>query len=310
MNLLLAGGLVFVAISKREDAKPPAPEKTIGPVAVATSPAPQQAEAQPQPFRWQQLDSGSDYRDFIAKLRAIGCPENTIEDIVKGNVSRAFAWERSRQKNDGLGNGPWSEASELAVVNDLLGKPPAMSAGISPQGTAGGFAVNQSAAQAQVESGSLPSQCAQNGQDGNNWTAENAGQQQNLQFYPWLFQRGSSSASGSVSGGQPAIQSQQPNVSSGQTQNPSAVEPQNNVPANANPDDPSGEKSPAGPDFSARDSGPPGPPDPLGPNDPFAKSAQDINELDTLNYQNWFNQQVESQSGNGSFGLDLGGAPL
>ena len=41
-------------------------------------------------FRWAQLES-EDYRDYINRLRAIGCPEQTIRDIVIADVDKMLA---------------------------------------------------------------------------------------------------------------------------------------------------------------------------------------------------------------------------
>jgi hypothetical protein len=41
-------------------------------------------------FRWAQLES-EDYRDYIARLRAIGCPEQTIRDLVIADVDKMLA---------------------------------------------------------------------------------------------------------------------------------------------------------------------------------------------------------------------------
>jgi hypothetical protein len=41
-------------------------------------------------FRWAQLES-EDYRDYIARLRSIGCPEQTIRDIVIADVDKMLA---------------------------------------------------------------------------------------------------------------------------------------------------------------------------------------------------------------------------
>ena len=41
-------------------------------------------------FRWEQLES-EDYRTYIARLRAIGCPEQTIRDIVIADVDKMLA---------------------------------------------------------------------------------------------------------------------------------------------------------------------------------------------------------------------------
>ena len=47
-------------------------------------------------FDWRQVES-SDYRTYIQNLRAIGCPEKTIQDIVVADVNALFD---SREKND------------------------------------------------------------------------------------------------------------------------------------------------------------------------------------------------------------------
>lgn len=41
-------------------------------------------------FRWAQLES-EDYRDYIARLRSIGCPEQTIRDIIIADVDKMLA---------------------------------------------------------------------------------------------------------------------------------------------------------------------------------------------------------------------------
>jgi hypothetical protein len=42
-----------------------------------------------QPFNWSQLES-SDYRTYVANLRSIGCPEQTIRDIVAADLDNAY----------------------------------------------------------------------------------------------------------------------------------------------------------------------------------------------------------------------------
>ena len=55
-------------------------------------PAPAAAEpAKPaQSFGWRMVES-EDYKKYIANLRAIGCPEETIRDIIKADVNKLFA---------------------------------------------------------------------------------------------------------------------------------------------------------------------------------------------------------------------------
>jgi hypothetical protein len=46
-------------------------------------------------FSWSQLES-TDYRQYIANLRAIGCPEATIKDIILTDVMRLYAQRRGQ----------------------------------------------------------------------------------------------------------------------------------------------------------------------------------------------------------------------
>jgi hypothetical protein len=307
LNLLLAGGVVFIVVSERKEVTIPVPKEAKAPVAEVASPGPSQPDVRPQPFHWQQLDSVNDYRLFIANLRAIGCPENTIEDIVRGNVSRAFEWERSRQKIGGSGNGPWSDASETALVDGLMGKPSTWAAATSLQ-NANGQSANRQAALPPAEAGNPAFQSAQNGQDDSNRQADKTLQSEILQFYPWAVQR-NGGMDGSFSSAQLAVPSQQPGNSSGAMQISVSAGPQNSVPALGNPIDAGGGQAMNGQNSFASPNSPVGPPDPLGPNDPFAKSSQDIMNQDINAYDDWFNQQIAGQAGSDMIGINLAGAP-
>jgi hypothetical protein len=48
-----------------------------------------------EPFNWRTVES-DDYRQYVANLRAIGCPEKTIRDIIMADVTELFR-ERARQ---------------------------------------------------------------------------------------------------------------------------------------------------------------------------------------------------------------------
>ncbi len=78
--------------------------------------------SEPGPFQWGQLESASDYRVYIKNLRAIGCPKQTLRDIVSGNVDRAFSVERQKLSLDGNEPGPWSYVMETRFIDDLLGE--------------------------------------------------------------------------------------------------------------------------------------------------------------------------------------------
>jgi len=54
-----------------------------------TAPVPQTNFAPPA-FHWSQVAS-ADYQTYIQNLRAIGCPEDTIRDIIQARVAVAFA---------------------------------------------------------------------------------------------------------------------------------------------------------------------------------------------------------------------------
>ncbi|MFN0066590.1 MAG: hypothetical protein ACKVYV_03040 [Limisphaerales bacterium] len=87
-------------------AKAPAPAAVLTPE--AAEPVMTAAPAEPPPpakaipaapagkaFDWRQVES-SDYRRYIANLRAVGCPEETIRDIIVADVGKLFA-ERAKQ---------------------------------------------------------------------------------------------------------------------------------------------------------------------------------------------------------------------
>jgi hypothetical protein len=141
LNLVLFGNLVFLLIDQRHKVPSPRQVPASGPAAQATPRMPSPASppgAEPQPFRWSQLASGKDYRAYIANLRAIGCPEATIEDIVRGDTDRTFSWERNQLGLDGSGTGPWSRGRERQLVASLLGGQPAQT-GAFAQSSEGGM---------------------------------------------------------------------------------------------------------------------------------------------------------------------------
>lgn len=51
-------------------------------------------------FNWSQLES-TDYRQYIANLRAIGCPQATIQDIILTDVMRLYAQRRGQYYQNG-----------------------------------------------------------------------------------------------------------------------------------------------------------------------------------------------------------------
>jgi hypothetical protein len=159
LNLGLLAGLVFILLGwRRHEAAAPVPSETGSQAqVVSTSVTRPSSGAEAESFRWSQLASARDYRAYIANLRAIGCPEPTIEDIVRGDAARAFSWERHELGLDGSGAGPWSRSREMQLVAGLLGAYPpdgtatvAQSAGNETEGNGGGYEVAGSTASGQI----------------------------------------------------------------------------------------------------------------------------------------------------------------
>jgi hypothetical protein len=82
LNLLLAGHIVWVHLGKPQGKSEP------GPV------LPLPAQPTVQPFRWAQVES-SDYPTYIANLRGIGCPEQTIRELIAADLDDLFAPRRA-----------------------------------------------------------------------------------------------------------------------------------------------------------------------------------------------------------------------
>src|SRR5215469_5719472 len=131
LNLGLAGGLIFVWTEYcRTEKSPAAPVavaadslKALAPVAPEVSPTKSEPEpaAVKQPFRWSQL-RGGDYLTYVSNLRSAGCPETTVEDIVRGNAERAFDARRQQLGVDGNQSGPWSFEAQTQFVAYALGE--------------------------------------------------------------------------------------------------------------------------------------------------------------------------------------------
>jgi hypothetical protein len=127
LNLVLAASLIVVLANRRKESAVTAPRpitETMPSAQAVAVPAPAILTKQPsRPFRWSQLESTNDYRVYVANLRAIGCPEPTVEEIVSGDAGRGFSFERHQLGLDGSGTGKWSRLQEAQTVASLLGRP-------------------------------------------------------------------------------------------------------------------------------------------------------------------------------------------
>ncbi|HMP83266.1 MAG TPA: hypothetical protein PKA41_11250 [Verrucomicrobiota bacterium] len=99
LNAVLAAAVLYFATKRPPAAISPVPApETITP---ATTPSPKSKPAtlltavtnQSEAFDWRQVES-EDYRKYIANLRSIGCPEETIRDIIIADVNKLFEQRR------------------------------------------------------------------------------------------------------------------------------------------------------------------------------------------------------------------------
>ena len=107
-NLALAVQILMPAAGKLPE---PAPLST---QTESPAPTPRQSLAQtetpplpaepPAPFHWSQIEH-EDYRQYIANLRSVGCPESTIRDLIAADLSQQYApraaaiWQRKPVEN-------------------------------------------------------------------------------------------------------------------------------------------------------------------------------------------------------------------
>jgi hypothetical protein len=92
---------------------------------VPAQPPIMQAKMETNPFRWGQLLSSNNYLSFVTNLRAAGCPESTVEDIVRGDTDRAYSMMRGHLGINPAEPGPWSSQAEVQMVAYFLGQKPA-----------------------------------------------------------------------------------------------------------------------------------------------------------------------------------------
>lgn len=118
LNVVLFGGIVFFCFHIQ---KPPA--TLASSVAVRSEPLPLTAlPEEVEPFRWSQLISSNDFRSFVSNLRAAGCPEATVEDIVRGDAGRAYSVMRARMGVSPDQPGSWSVQSQIRMIAYFLGQ--------------------------------------------------------------------------------------------------------------------------------------------------------------------------------------------
>jgi hypothetical protein len=124
INLLSVGMVIFLVLPKSAPRSlPPARE-----IAATSPPEPHAPPiTKPDPFHWSELES-TDYRTYIANLRRIECPEQTIRDIITADVDAAIFAPRREQLKQNQNGALETDLQELnhnesALIATLLGTP-------------------------------------------------------------------------------------------------------------------------------------------------------------------------------------------
>jgi hypothetical protein len=81
-------------------------------------------------FRWSEIEA-SDYRKYVANLRGIGCPEQTVRDIITADVHSLYGKRRAQLAGVASTQATMEQLQieETAVLQALLGRDP----GASPE---------------------------------------------------------------------------------------------------------------------------------------------------------------------------------
>ena len=122
-NLILAA--TVLCLTRHMQAGPAgswsASRANFDPAAAPTTP-PVSVKQQPEPgrqFQWKQIES-SDYRTYIANLKAIGCPRQTIRDIITADVDSLYAPRRRQFVAQVPAGPPLLRANALQMLNTKL----------------------------------------------------------------------------------------------------------------------------------------------------------------------------------------------
>ncbi len=137
LNFGLLSGLLFVLAAGRTNHPSATPliqlNSTPLPAVAAVPATTGPAGGEERAFNWSEVES-SDYRTYIANLRSIGCPEQTIRDIITADVDSQYAPRREPLEQRRAGNALAERTAlesglqdirkeEASLVTGLLGTP-------------------------------------------------------------------------------------------------------------------------------------------------------------------------------------------
>lgn len=145
LNIVLLAAVAWLALRDHHPAtQEPTTSQLLKPKSSQAGELPKEVkdniEGNPEPFRWAQLES-TNYLQYIANLRAIGCPEQTIHDLITAELRNYYAaqtggsigtgtstceqpWSTHNGKNQASSSSPASpdiSARAEVVANALLG---------------------------------------------------------------------------------------------------------------------------------------------------------------------------------------------
>lgn len=66
-------------------------------------------------FHWRQIES-EDYRKYIANMRGIGCPEETIRDVIIADVNRLYSARQAELLNENRARKTWWQPNKSSSV--------------------------------------------------------------------------------------------------------------------------------------------------------------------------------------------------
>jgi len=101
LNAVIGSALAWSLAHRPTPAAASAPALAVEPaVSLPDIAAERVTKPEPRPFRWSQLES-PDYGVYVANLRAIGCPEQTIREIISADLADLYAAKREESGENG-----------------------------------------------------------------------------------------------------------------------------------------------------------------------------------------------------------------
>ena len=119
MNLMLLAALIVLWQGRREPVPAVAAAMPVRPVKTTDLVKAPEPVAKATTFQWRQLDA-PDFATYVKNLRAIGCPELTIRDIVTGELAEIYEQKRQMAATTGSGALLEAEMSRLKTEQTQL----------------------------------------------------------------------------------------------------------------------------------------------------------------------------------------------